>query len=180
MLRNPLTCILQPHFIAYPTLVIPYSSSYALSAPSPAPVPFNASSFELTVVPSSFISCNGTDFRVLLPESVKINNIISTLSQFSINDFEARLSRHSNHRDIRWTNSRRKRLLHSNTERKKKHSIMILKLHLLIFYINIEPRLNVIWKGVFTDLQKMMSNCALPLNWVSVLASFSSMFISAP
>lgn len=89
---------LQPHLTAYPTLVIPFPSSFALSAPSPAPIPFNVSSFELTVVPSSFISCNSTDFNALLAESVKINNIISTLSQFSINDFEVCLSRLINHR----------------------------------------------------------------------------------
>lgn len=36
-------------------------------------------------------------WRVLLTESVKINNIISTLSQFSINEFEVHHSRHIHH-----------------------------------------------------------------------------------
>lgn len=152
--------ILQPHFTAYPTLVIPSSSSFALSAPSPPPIPFNVSSFELAVVPSSFISCSGTDFRVLLTERVKINNIISTLSQFSINDFEVCLSRHINHRS-ETSDWQTHITIDSCTHRK--HTFKS-QMHLLTFSINSGPKLNIMLKGLLTNLQRVIFNSTIPLS----------------
>lgn len=83
---------IQAHFAAYlhPMILFP------LSFPSsPPPFHFPLPSLDPTVVPSLSISHNGPD--LLQAQSVKINNIISTLSQFSINGLEVCLSRRIHH-----------------------------------------------------------------------------------
>lgn len=127
--------ILQPHFASYPNLMIPFSPTFTLSALPPPPLNLIFSILLwphcCSLITSSPISRNGTDFRILLAESVKINNIIPTLSQFSINDFEVCLFRHIHHitshqislpsttLDI---NSHQQRLLHSHNHTTQKNA----------------------------------------------------------
>lgn len=103
--KGPVMSIPQPHFYRIPSPHDPLLSSGPLPPP-PSPIsPFSLSSCEPAVVPSSPLRSpppphhplDGPGLPHAARSSMEINNILSTLSQFSINDFEVRLSRHIHH-----------------------------------------------------------------------------------